>query len=66
MSDAGFATIAFAIVVAFFVAAITWASNTDAEVCRRAGIALGKRSEYSLRYGCFLDGVPSEMIREIP
>lgn len=66
MSDLRFILLSVAVMFALFAAVVVWSSNTAAEVCRRAGVALGKKPDYSLRYGCFLDGVPSEMIREIP
>lgn len=39
--------------------------HIESSKCHRAGDALHKTAEYSYIYGCFLDGVPSEMIREI-
>lgn len=42
-----------------------WTNHRDAVKCHRAGAALHKESSYSVFYGCFLDGVPREMIREL-
>jgi len=52
--------------IATILAAFAWWDYHQASTkCHRAGAALNKVSEYSLGYGCFLDGVPSEMIREV-
>jgi hypothetical protein len=66
MSDELKLTLASLAAIGVFIACLAWWDYHQSSVkCHRAGVALHKSSEYSFFYGCFLDGVPGEMIREI-
>ncbi len=56
----------FLVVIAMIGGLIAWGRHTSRVQCERAGAALKKKAEYSFAYGCFLDGVPRDMIRELP
>ncbi len=52
--------------ITLVVGPFVWACHTSRVQCERAGVALKKKADYSFMYGCFLDGVPRDMIRELP